>query len=97
MKTTKELRDTLTEKRTLYRESLARAEFAAEHVQEVLAGIDMDYVDKLAQTRGIDLQVIKTIDTEKLKTDPEYLNSVQTKLNAGILQLHSFIEESLDV
>lgn len=95
--TTKELRDTLTEKRALYRESLARADVARDHIQEVLSGIDPEFLDKLQNVCGANLSFLRSIDLEKIKSDNAYLTSIQSQLTAGITQLKSYIERSLDV
>lgn len=95
--TTKDLRDTLTEKRALYRESLARADVAKAHIEEVLADIDMKLIDKLKDSCNIDLSVLKTIDLEKAKVDQDYLTSIQLQLSTGVNQLREFIERSLNV
>lgn len=95
--TTKDLRDTLTEKRALYRESLARADVAKAHIEEVLADIDMELIDKLKDSCNIDLSVLKTIDLEKAKVNQDYLTSIQLQLSTGVNQLREFIERSLNV
>lgn len=96
-KTTKELRELYTEKKTIYQESVTRANVAQESISKKLAEIDMDFIEKLATEHKIDLRVLQTMDLEKIKVDPEYLGQVQNQLAAGINQLHSYIERCLDV
>ena len=95
--TTKELRDILTEKRALYRESLARADVARDHIQEVLSGIDPEFLDKLQSVCGVNLEFLKNIDLEKVKADNAYLTGLQSQLTAGVAQLKTYIERSLNV
>lgn len=95
--TTKELRDLYTEKKTIYNESVTRANVAQESISKKLEDIDMDFVEKLATEHNIDLRVLKTMDLERIKTDPEYLGQVQNHLASGINQLHAYIERCLDV
>lgn len=95
--TVQELHDLYTKKTTLYNESLTRATVAQENIEKKLQEVDSDFINKLVTENKIDLTFINTLDLERLKTDTEYLHTMQAKLETGINQLKRFIEESLNV
>lgn len=97
MSSVRELRMRLTEKQTLYRQSLERAKEAQERISSRLSEIDMNCIDTLRNERGIDLMFLNTLDLERLKTDREYLATVENQLAHGINQLQSYLESELDV
>lgn len=96
-RTTKELRELYTEKKTTYKNSLERSNLAKEHISEIFSGIDTKFIDDLNVNNGIDLSILKTLDLERLQTDADYMQIVQETLDSGINQLRTFIERSLDV
>ena len=95
--TTSELRETLTEQKALHKVSLARADAACTRITEILNGIDDAQLDKLQTSCNIDLSILRTMDLERMKSDKEYLNSVQIMLSTGIHQLQKYIEGCLNV
>lgn len=95
--TVQELHDLYTKKTTLYNESLTRATVAQENIEKKLQEVDSYFINKLVTENKIDLTFINTLDLERLKTDTEYLHTMQVKLETGINQLKRFIEESLNV
>lgn len=95
--TTKELRDLYTEKKTLHRSAIVRANEAKESILNTLKQIDMDFVSKLPESHGIDLSVLQTMDLERLQTDQEYLNEVQAALTEGAAKLKAYVERNLNV
>lgn len=44
---------------------------------------------------GFDLAWLKAMDLEKLKADPDYCKSIQSKLEKDTTEIHSFLEEQL--
>lgn len=97
MSTVRELRTRLTEKQTLYKNSVERANEAQKRIEEKLQQIDQNYIDTLLLENNIDLTIIKTLDLERIKTDVEYRDMVTERIRTGIAKLHTYVEGELNV
>lgn len=95
--TIQELRDKLAAQKALYQASLERAELAQDKIRKTLDTVDAEFVHKLKRSNGIDLEILTTMDLERMKHDQEYREDVSTKLDLGINQLREFVERSLNV
>lgn len=94
---TKELRAILIEKSALYKDALERANTAQKKIEDMLSTVDTDLLNRLKTTYNVNLDILKDMDLERLKTDSDYMDDVTRKLHTGIQQLREYVERSLNV
>lgn len=92
--TTAEIRTKLIEERTRYQSDLAASETACKEIASILETLDEGTIEMMS-TYGFDLTWLKTMDLERLKTDPDYCKEIQDKLEKFTADIHSFLEEQL--
>ncbi|MEY8333096.1 hypothetical protein AALB53_08330 [Lachnospiraceae bacterium 47-T17] len=94
---TSEIRDAMLKKQALYEQSVKMADKAAVEMMEQFAEIDDKDLAELHKNHGIDVRWVKTIDYIKLRNDTEYQKMIKEKQEKAIMQLHSMLEEALNV
>lgn len=92
--TTKEIRDKLIEKRTMRQNAIRESERLCQEAAQLLASIDEQSMEVLNKY-GFNVEWIKEISIEHLKTDEEYRNAVCQKLAQECNGIQSFLEEQL--
>lgn len=94
---TSEIRDKILEKKTLYNQAVIRSDEACCKIKKSLEGITDDDVMRLLDKTGIDIRELKTLDLERLKSDLDYVNTYQNKIDTAVKALHAYLEEALNV
>ena len=94
---TSEIRDKILEKKTLYNQAVIRSDEACAKIRKSLDSITEDEVARLMDKTGIDIRELKTLDLDRLKSDLDYVNMYQSKIDTAVKVLHSYLEGALNV
>ena len=94
---TSEIRDKILEKKTLYNQAVIRSDEACAKIRKSLDSITEDEVARLMDKTGIDIRELKTLDLDRLKSDLDYVNMYQSKIDTAVKALHSYLEGALNV
>ncbi len=96
--TTKELRDKLIEKRTLYQNAVTESEKACDSLREGLSELKADKESiKILEEYGFDLTGILQTDVNRLTKEDDYLEQFKSQIHEKAEQLQSFLEKQLGV
>ena len=93
---TREISEKLVAQRALYERSVREADEAAEKIKEILNSFSDDTIAKL-KLANFDLNVIKNIDVDRMRSDSRYLMESKRTLSEFITQLHRYLETKLNV
>ena len=94
---TSKIRDRLLEQRALYVASVQRAESAAKRINELIASVSEEDAQIVLNAIGFDYGEIRAFDLERMKTDTEYLEECEVRLEEVITALHEYLEGALNV
>lgn len=90
-----EIKSTLIRNKAIHDQQVLAAEKSIESIKDHLQEIkEQDY--EIMRDFGIPIDVMRTLDLEKLSTDEEYLNSIKKKLNEIVDSAMHKLEEEIN-
>lgn len=92
--TTKEIRERLIEKRTLYQNAVAEAEKACNSIGRILDSFDGESIE-LLRGMGFGIDCIVGVDLAKLRSDEKYVKEFSNNVGSVVEGLHKYLESQL--
>lgn len=89
-----ELRDKLLAKRALQAKALEEATEAVEEFKNIQKSLTEEQIESL-ERYGIDIRFLRSIQSDRLLSDSDYLNDVKSQVEAVISTLQQEVERVL--
>ena len=90
-----EIRDKIISEQVKYQSSLEAMELASSKIKEMKETITTEDIS-LLNSIGIDGNILTELDLDKIKTDKDYLVSINQTFSTFVLKLHDYLEAELN-